>query len=64
MEQKDYLEFSEDGKTVISCRKDHEGAVVIPESETEIEDSAFYHCNSLTEVHLQHKTPVDFSNAF
>ena len=50
MKRNDYLELSRDGKTVIRCRKDYVGAVVIPKGVTEIGDDAFSWCTSLTSI--------------
>ena len=50
MEQNDYLTLSEDGKTVIKCDHDYEGAVVVPEGATEIGEYAFEYCTKITSV--------------
>ena len=68
MEQNDYLTLSEDSKTVIRCRKDYAGAIVIPKGVTKIgkigdttrflptvfleNDNAFCGCNSLTSIKI------------
>ena len=52
MEQKDYLELSEDGKTVIKCKEGYKGAMVIPEGVTRIGDNAFNGCDSLTFINI------------
>ena len=52
MEENDYLTLSDDGKTVIDCISDHEGAVVIPEGVTEIGEYAFEYCTNITSVTL------------
>ena len=64
MEQEDYLELSEDGKTVISCQKDHQGAVVIPDSVTEIGDEAFWGCENLTSIEIPKGVEVIRENTF
>ena len=64
MEQEDYLELSEDGKTVISCQKDYQGAVVIPDSVTEIGDEAFWGCENLTSIEIPKGVEVIRENTF
>ena len=50
MAQFDYLEFSEDGKTVIRCDKDYAGTVFIPRGVTGIYFQAFENCANLTTI--------------
>lgn len=50
MEQNEYLTLSEDGKTVIKCDYEYEGAVVVPEGVTEIGEYAFEYCTKITSV--------------
>lgn len=52
MEQNDYLILSKDGKTVIGCRWDYEGSVVIPDGVTKIADCAFSDCSALTSIKI------------
>ena len=52
MEQNDYLKLSEDGKTVIKCRSDYMGAVVIPEGVTMIKDFVFFRLGGLTSIEI------------
>ena len=39
-------------------------SIKIPASVTKIGNNAFLGCTSLIEIHLKHKSPVDFSEAF
>ena len=50
MGQYDYLILSEDGKTVIDCRKSYEGVVIIPNGVTKIGYGAFMDCLRLTTI--------------
>ena len=52
MEHNDYLVLSEDGKTVISCKKGYEGAVVIPNGVAKIGEYAFSRCTNLTSIKI------------
>ena len=56
MEQNDYLRFSEDGKTLIRCKKDYKGAVVIPDGVTKIEAYAFAGCSGITPIEISKKS--------
>ena len=64
MEQKDYLELSEDGKTVIKCKEGYKGAMVIPEGVTRIGDNAFANCFSLTSIEIPNNVTVIGNGAF
>ena len=52
MKQNDYLSLSRDGKTVVGCRRDYEGVVVIPDGVTEIAEYAFFGCSALTSIEI------------
>lgn len=52
MDQNDYLEFSEDGKTVIGCRINYDGAVEIPDGVTRIGKKAFLLCMNLKSIEI------------
>ena len=52
MRQDLFLELSEDGKTLIRCRKDYKGTVVIPDGVTKIEAYAFAGCSGITSIEI------------
>ncbi len=52
MKQNDYLSLSRDGKTVVGCRKENKGAVVIPNGVTMIGECAFEGCTNLTSIEI------------
>lgn len=60
---KDGVLFSKDMSKLIAV-PGGKNTIVIPNSVTKIEDYAIKDCTNLTELHLKHKTPIDFSSAF
>lgn len=64
MKVNQYLELSEDGKTLIRCDESAVGNIIIPNGVTKIGDKAFKECASLTSVEIPDSVTVIGEEAF
>ena len=64
MEQNDYLIMSYGGYSVISCKKDYQGEVIIPNGVKAIRREAFIGCSFLTSIKIPDSVTLIEDNAF